>query len=154
MFIATFLPRLGMPMKQHLFKLTQLLPNVYHSMIEVMMMYPRDYDLHALINPGSVEETFTGPDFFANYRIFKVEREASASFEYAEITYHESDNVPMQDILIAHIDQPMDEGNNELLMQYQVRRKSTRMPSRGGDASLTGTQSQLDCRSQMLRTLV
>ena len=59
----------------------------------------------------------------------------------------------MQDILIAHIDQPIGEENNELLMQYQVRRKSMRMPSRAGDAVLGGSQSQLDCMSQMLRTL-
>jgi hypothetical protein len=152
-FIATFLPRVGMPMKQHLFEYKEHQPHLYYSMIEVMMMYPLQYDLGALIKPGTVE-TVTEPDFFANYRIFKVEMEASASCKHAEIPRHECGTAPMQDILIAHIDQPMDEENNELLMQYQVSRKSTRMPSIGGDASLTGSQSQLDCMSQMLRTLV
>jgi hypothetical protein len=151
-FIATFLPWSRAPMRQHLFKYNEHEPHLYQSMIEVMMMYPLEYELGALMKDGN-GETVTEPDFFANYRIFRVEREHSANCEHAEIPRHECLTAPMQDILIAHIDQPIGEGNNELLMQYQVRSKSMRMPSRAGDAVLGGSQSQLDCMSQMLRTL-
>jgi len=135
-------------MKQYLFKYNATAPRMFDSMIEIMLMYPLEYNLDALVQRVDGEpEIVTEKDFFANYRIFRVASTHSSCYRHAEIPRHECGASPMQDILIAHIDQPMGEENNELLMQYQVSAKPVRMPSIASD------QSQLDCMSQILRTL-
>jgi len=148
-FIATFLPRVDVAMKQHLFRFKEQAPTLFDSMIEIMLMYPLEYGLEALIQQGN-GETLTESDFFANYRIFKVASTHSACYRHAEIPRNECGTAPMQDILIAHIDEPMCEGNSELLMQYQVSTKKTAYIAPG--ASLGDSESQLDCMSQILRT--
>jgi hypothetical protein len=120
-------------------------------MIEIMLMYPLQYDLDALVQQDNAE-TVTEKDFFANYRIFRVVSTNSTCYRHAEIPRHECGASSMQDILIAHIDEPVG-GENELLMQYQVSAKHVRMPSIATGISLGNSASELDVMSQILRTL-
>ncbi len=66
-------------MSHHLFKYNEYAPGLFDSMIEIMLMYPLEYDLNALVHQAN-GETVTEADFFANYRIFRVARTHSACY--------------------------------------------------------------------------
>ena len=139
-------------MSHHLFKYNEYAPGLFDSMIEIMLMYALEYNLNTLVHQAN-GETVTEADFFANYRIFRVASTHSACYRHAEIPRHECGAAPMQDILIAHIDEPVGV-ENELLMQYQVSAKNARMPIIASGISFANSASQLDGMSQILRTLV
>jgi hypothetical protein len=108
-------------MSHHLFKYNEYVPGLFDSMIERMLMRPLEYDLDTVVHQANTE-TVTEEDFFTNYRIFRVTSTHSTCYRHVEIPCRECYAAPMQDILIAHIDEPVGEENNELLMQYQVKR--------------------------------
>ena len=77
-------------------------------------------------------EIVTEKDFFANYRIFRVESTYASCYQHAEITKQDLLIAPIQDILIVHIDEAAGP-ENELLLQYQVR--SVDVQSQGSSGS-------------------
>ena len=79
----------------------------------------------------TTEEIVTYNDFFANYRIFRVESTYASCYQYAEITQRDLPTTPIQDILIAHIDEPAGP-QNELLLQYPVRSVDVRSQGSSG----------------------
>ena len=109
---------------------------VYETIIEQMLMYPLDYGLEWLMTK---EEVVTLEDFFANYRIFRVESTHSSCYQHAKITPH----APIQDILIARIDDSVGP-ENELLLQYQVSSLDVQRQGSSGSGF-----DQQTCMSQM-----
>ena len=128
-FIATFLPHLQQPMRQHMFQMNQYHTGLYETIIEEMMMRPLNYGLESIM---TTEEIVTYNDFFANYRIFRVESTYASCYQHAEITKQDLETAPVQDILIAHVDE-LPGAKNELLLQYQVR--SVDVQSQGSSGS-------------------
>ena len=111
---------------------------VYETIIEQMLMYPLDYGLEWIMTK---EEIVTPQDFFANYRIFRVESTHSSCYQHAQITTH----AHIQDILIAHIDESVGP-ENELLLQYQVSSLDVQRQGSSGSGFEDGQQV---CMSQM-----
>ena len=114
-FIATFLPHSKTSMRQHMFQVPKG-QSIFNAMIEPMLMYPKQYGLDAIMTQ---DHTVSSQDFFATYRIFRLESTHSTCWRHAEINNQELMSGPAQDILIAHIDTNVGL-ENELLLQYQV----------------------------------
>ena len=114
-FIATFLPHSKTSMRQHMFQVRKG-ESIFNAMIEPMLTYHKQYGLDAITTQ---DHTVSPQDFFATYRIFRLESTHSTCWRHAEINNQELVSGPAQDILIAHIDTNVGL-ENELLLQYQV----------------------------------